>query len=262
MARTPRSEWGALFNFAGGGLVHMELFDANGPTMAGQTLLEWIAAQLLQRGTHTARPAAATVAEGTEYYETDTGNRFKAVASAWVNDGTSATPGGATLKLARVTLGDADVKALPTTPFQLVAAPTGGIQNLFLKATLNAVTAAGAYTNIDPDAYAHVVCGDPADDLLVSQHLFNDPILGPTELTILLTVSPAQITLSMPGRITPTIPDSWGTFPEIYQSTQVDNLPNGALSLHMQNGAAGPFTGGNAANTITVDTLYLELPAL
>jgi hypothetical protein len=37
--RTPKSAWAALFNFAGGGLLHMELFPG-GPTMCCEILVD------------------------------------------------------------------------------------------------------------------------------------------------------------------------------------------------------------------------------
>jgi len=84
--RTPRELWGKLFNFAGDGIVHLELFEEFLSLMAGPTQLELVAAYLLLRGTHAARPSVTTLPEGAEYYETDTGSRFKAVAGAWVAD--------------------------------------------------------------------------------------------------------------------------------------------------------------------------------
>lgn len=91
--RTPESEWAALFNPWGGGLVHMELYEGVAVIMAGQTFLEWFAATLLLSGTHANRPAATAVPIGAEYYETDTANRFKSNGTTWIADGQSGSGG-------------------------------------------------------------------------------------------------------------------------------------------------------------------------
>jgi hypothetical protein len=86
--RTPTDQYGALFNFAGGGRLHMEIF-AEEPPMAYTAYL----LGLLLRGTHSERPAASAVQEGCVYAETDTGSGFQSDQTSWLQIWTSATPG-------------------------------------------------------------------------------------------------------------------------------------------------------------------------
>lgn len=81
--RTPVSEWGRLFNFAGGGLVHMELFPFEEIMAQGPTWLELIAANLLQWGLNSAKPTATDVANGTYYYATDTAKLWQSRSGSW-----------------------------------------------------------------------------------------------------------------------------------------------------------------------------------
>lgn len=133
----------------------MELFAFVGEIMAGQTLLEWIATQLLQRGTHAARPAATSVPEGTEYYETDIGARFKAVAGAWVDDGTSGSGGGGVV-LQSLFASDNTYATLATTipADNTIPTNTEGTQILTL-----AITASNAANRIHIHAEGCFGCG-------------------------------------------------------------------------------------------------------
>lgn len=94
MPRTPRSEWGNLFNFAGGGLVHVELFALLLVSADNPTLFEAISNYLLMYGTHANRPSAANVALNSIYFETDTGNLFQNQAGTWTQIAISSGSGG------------------------------------------------------------------------------------------------------------------------------------------------------------------------
>jgi len=82
--RTPPSQWAALFNFAGGGIVHNELFALILMTTLNPSLFEAIASYLFPYGTHSARPAAGDVPIQSFYFETDTTNLFQNQAGTWV----------------------------------------------------------------------------------------------------------------------------------------------------------------------------------
>jgi hypothetical protein len=99
--RTPASEWGRLFNFAGGGLIHLELYEVLLVSTLNPTLFESIAKLLYPYGTHTLRPTAADVPVNSVYFETDTTNLFQNQAGTWVQiatltaAGSTGTLGGA-----------------------------------------------------------------------------------------------------------------------------------------------------------------------
>lgn len=90
--RTPQSEWGRLFNFAGGGLVHLELFEVIALSTLNPTLFESIAKLLYPYGTHALRPTAADVPVNSVYFETDTTNLFQNQAGTWVQIATLTAP--------------------------------------------------------------------------------------------------------------------------------------------------------------------------
>lgn len=92
--RTPVSEWGRLFNFAGGGLVHMELFELFAMSADNPTLFEAISKFLLPFGTHAARPAAADAPLNAFYCETDTEEIYQNQDGTWVLVATVAGGGG------------------------------------------------------------------------------------------------------------------------------------------------------------------------
>lgn len=92
MPRTPPAEWGNLFNFAGGGLIHIELFSFTLIMAQGPTWLELIAENLLQYGTAAARPAANTVPDGAYYYSTDTNVLSQSRSGSWSALSPSAVP--------------------------------------------------------------------------------------------------------------------------------------------------------------------------
>jgi hypothetical protein len=96
--RTPASEFGKLFNFAGGGLIHVELFALIIMSSLNPTLFEAISAYLMAFGTHANRPSVSDVPLNALYFETDTGNCYQNQSSTWtlvaINTGGG---GGATL---------------------------------------------------------------------------------------------------------------------------------------------------------------------
>lgn len=84
MPRTPQSDWGVLFNFAGAGIVHMELFEVLLMSLNNPTLFESITAVILLHGTHALRPTAANAPLNALYIESDTGEGYQNQAGTWV----------------------------------------------------------------------------------------------------------------------------------------------------------------------------------
>lgn len=83
--RTPPSEWGILFNFAGGGLVHMNLFPIVPMSADCCTALSTVFALFLRRGSRAAQPTTADVPDQCLYYVTDELLTEQAVSGTWVN---------------------------------------------------------------------------------------------------------------------------------------------------------------------------------
>lgn len=82
--RTPERDWGRLFNFAGGGIVHNELFALFLMSALNPTLFESIATILFPYGTHAARPTVTDTPLNSYYFETDTSKLFQNQADTWV----------------------------------------------------------------------------------------------------------------------------------------------------------------------------------
>lgn len=157
---------------------------------------------------------------------------------------------------ARVTLTDAQIKALPTTPITLIAAPASGKRIHLVSASIRTDTAAGAYTNINTtySAIAMYYLGDFS--VWVSMGIVNDNVPTPdiTRLTDMIGV--AQLASANVTAYNDTPGNGW-VLPVNITSTTSDAK---ALAIAADNNGSGAFTGGNAANSMTVDVLYLELP--
>lgn len=248
MPRTPRSQWGALFNFAGSGIVHMEHFLEEIISMPGQTLLEWIAAQLLQRGTHTARPAAAAVPEGTEYYESDTKLRFKAASGAWVDDGNGNGGGGSSpLLVATTTMTNAQILTLPTTSIEILTGTAGKV-TIPLLVFVEVDTAAAAYSNVG---------ATPGFDDWVIQ------IKGTTQAVFVSgwVIPYNTLVNTTGGAFVFTPPQGVDISDETTLATELTNIPgeyDGNTIRLVAFNAAGDYTGGDAANSAKVTIFYVQ----
>lgn len=142
---------------------------------------------------------------------------------------------------ATVTLTDAQVKALPVTPVTLVATPGSG---LILCPVLFVVskTLAGAYTNVDSSATLNVAYGGTVSSGLTCLALAN------SDTSIYTSASANKHWIAPLG----------ANFSGFQQLAPPDNGDprNLALSIAATNAAAGAFTGGNAANVVTVAVMY------
>lgn len=97
MPRTPPEDFARLFNFAGGGIIHINLFIGGELTVPGPTWLELITEWLLPVDTIANRPAATDVPAGSLFFASDTGAIYQARSGAWVSistGGGGGTPGG------------------------------------------------------------------------------------------------------------------------------------------------------------------------
>lgn len=112
--------------------------------------------------------------------------------------------------------------------------------------TLVIDTRAGAYTNIDVNAYLTTATNGHEH----GGYLYNDPGLGITEFsTAFGTTGLRYVTLNGDYQDWNNV---WGIFGYAEDATAELGSP---LVLHIAN-ALGPFTGGNPANSVLVVTLY------
>ena len=128
-----------------------------------------------------------------------------------------------------ITLTDAQIKALPTTPIVVLANPGGKVyQPLYVQ--IFADFTAGAYTNVNAGVFTTVYSmGRDQDTAQRSGDFFTD--------------NGGVSYFFMPLEPTPA---SWD-----YQDAD-------PITLEISNAANGNFTGGNAANTMKVIVTYTE----
>jgi hypothetical protein len=163
------------------------------------------------------------------------------------------------IKRATVTLTDAQIKALPTTPIQIVAAPGAGYWIHVFAATLHGKFTSGAYTNVNA----------------VNAQLYLTPATGGAWLTSVIenkntyanAVARLATFLGAVETIAPVIPyqealqsgggsGDWG---EISPSVDMGpaQLENKPVLVEIANNGDGNLTGGNAANTLVATVYYI-----
>jgi hypothetical protein len=159
---------------------------------------------------------------------------------------------------ASLTLTDAQIKALPTTPVQIVAAPGAGRFLVPLGAWLIADTRAGAYTNFN--------AGSGATPFASSVFAAWDAVainvaLGPAIVDQFLTGTARSIAyLSVASGNLQLVGGSLAANGGLVYSSASDastGYDNAALLLVGENDAKGNFTGGNAANTLKATLFYV-----
>jgi hypothetical protein len=181
------------------------------------------------------------------WFETDTATTWL-YHTAWVQIGGS---GSSPILVASVVLDDTDIKALPSGDFTLIAAPAAGLRIVPLLFDLELDTAAGAYTNVDDGSSGICQVGG----VNVSSYLPDNTGPSGSRLKDALTaVQISQATL-LPYVIADIVA-GWGLVPLV---RDVAAMVAAALVLHVDNNGAGDFTGGNAANTLTINIPYLVL---
>ncbi len=159
---------------------------------------------------------------------------------------------GVQLCATTITLTDAQIKALPTTPITVVAAAGAStlIQPQF--AYLFAKTSAGAYTNINAAGSLTLAVSGYGGMGFVP----NDASItagSKTRLTDLLGSATNHQTQLSAYFDTEGV-DGWGPVGVVQTMTSGVNQP---LQVTLSNGGSGNLTGGNAANTLTVVVTYV-----
>jgi hypothetical protein len=162
--------------------------------------------------------------------------------------------GDSIIQKTTITLTDAQIKALPTTPIALVPAPGAGKRNELILALFESAIAA-AYTNIGAQSYGMFISYGLTDFGIASINISNGTgagQAGSNALTSLLTLSariqviPVHCWSGVHGTTVAT---------EDFAAGTDENAP---LVLKCDN-TGGNFTGGNAANTLKVTVLYAVL---
>lgn len=154
----------------------------------------------------------------------------------------SATGGAGILQTTSVQLADAQIKALPTTYIQVIAAPGANKQILLLGAHAKIDSAAGEYTNLDTDNGLLLTYGEW--DIEASGVI---ELLGGNTVKY-ITFPPAAYSGQRVG---------WNGY---LTQTGVGSsafVVNKEIRIVGSNAAAGNFTGGNAANTMTITVYYV-----
>ena len=153
------------------------------------------------------------------------------------------------------TLTNAQIKLLPTTPVELIAAPdSSDVRIKVLGATIVVDAAAGSYTNINA-TYADVHLQWSSGEWPATP-IFNDVTATPdvTGVNFLLAGGLVEADLLIPYVV---------AFPSYANVTAIATTGSAGLALQigMDNNGSGVLTGGNAANTMTV-TVYYAIESL
>jgi hypothetical protein len=163
-------------------------------------------------------------------------------------------------RVTSVTLTNAQVIALPTTPVTLVAAPGANLRiKLVAPVTLIGNFGAGAYTNVNA-TYAtlqvQLASGDWLACVLANDNTLTVPL---ARLSDFLGANNVCADLPVPyvDAIDNGNAAGSGEWVQPDSSTALTDAGNALIQLAMDNNGSGVLTGGNAANTLIVRVYYV-----
>jgi hypothetical protein len=147
-----------------------------------------------------------------------------------------------------VTLTDAQIKTLPTTQDVLIVEAQGASTIIVPIQTVVVSHIVSTYTNVDSAAYYSMAF---EDDWEVGQVTGTSSDSGGVNDIL----NSNEVAFIHGGASIPAAPG--GAF--VIDRLDVDDTENKGFYFHLQNAAAGNFTGGNAGNTLTIGVSYLTL---
>ncbi len=159
------------------------------------------------------------------------------------------------VRRATVNLTDAQVKALPTTPVTVVAAPASGYRIRPIQVSYSAAFSGGVYTNLNATYIdVHLKIG--------SDYVGYGPV---TDSTVTPTITQATDIFGSTGShmydqgLPPQLgnPGGYVQTSGVYTRSQQEAT---AMQIGIDNNGSGNFTGGNAGNTFRVTVYYVVEP--
>ena len=143
---------------------------------------------------------------------------------------------------ATVTLTDAQIKALPTTPIQILPTPAAGKIYLVISAVFYVDTRNGAYSNINSDFFCALVTDDWYDNV---SHQLQARMFNRTTRSLAFSNYAELASPSSHGQV---------AFGEDYEDSY-----DQPINLYCDNLSDGDFTDGDASNSMKVTVHYIEL---
>ena len=173
---------------------------------------------------------------------------FDGVTGKLVKDGGSPGSGGL-LQIITVTLNNEDIKALPTTPIQIVPAPGLGRYVLPIAANVILNNSAGAYTNVSPNTNSWNIGWQGSSLWYASGQLVSNA-LGAAN------ASPIYGDFMFPGTLRTGTGDFAGELVTTMFNQPLNSIENLPLVIKDDWNGNTNYTGGNVSNTMKVTTLY------
>jgi len=192
---------------------------------------------------------ASGLLEGLAAGENDEVLTMVSGAPAWAANGGGG--GEQLLRVASVPLNDAQIKALPETPVEIVPSPGPGNIAVPIMTLFHLDASHGAYMTINADNALLAMQYEGGTD--VNTYFANDSTQSPPLTWLTSFFAYDGFWLSYNGPIVLNL--AWGPQPFAFGGSAID----AGLALYATNAADGHFTGGHVDNTLTVTVYYVVL---